>query len=304
MPTIGSMLKLASIKSLDQLPHILWIKMDGARYFHLLKYILKTRNEDISDKLGLSSSLMYRYPDRVLASTIKGSDSIFKIFESFDDNIYLATIASSLAMSLLVAISHRSIKTFFSYLWSYLSVILSDYYALKIESRIDRLLTGVWLMSCTVLLAAFSGVLRELMIRAKPIYWIDTWEDLSKWKHLRIDTFKATGLANYLDNFKHEPLAIELNKTINYLDYDLFKDGRKSYDKDLDYQGFKNGHAAFVDDYNYVEFFKRNLISGYGLVEDIDIHISESDDLASLPVFAVVNKERFNQIWLFKLNLM
>ena len=107
-------------------------------------------------------------------------------------------------MSVVVSTYRQSVKVFFTTLWSYASVLLSDYYSLRIETRIDRLLTGVWLMSCVVLLAAFSGILRDLMIKAKPILWIDSWEDLLEWEELEIQALYPGGFGAYMENTTHQ----------------------------------------------------------------------------------------------------
>lgn len=151
---------------------------------------------------------------------------MFNIFQSLDLDIYLSIIISILILSLLTTLSSNSKNTYLKTLWSYASVILSDYCTLKPRTGTDRLLIGVWLMSCTVLLAAISGIFREFLIKAKPIYYVDTWNDLARWNHLTINTFKATGLHNYIINYGHEPLARQLAERTKILEYDEFKSGK------------------------------------------------------------------------------
>ena len=116
---------------------------------------------------------------------------MFRIFESLDLYIYVSIIISIIVLSLLSTLSIRSKNKFLTVLWSYVSVILSDNYSLKYNAKSDRFLIGVWLMSCTVLLAAISGIFREFLIKAKPIYYIDTWKDLAEWNLLNVGVTKV-----------------------------------------------------------------------------------------------------------------
>ena len=221
------------------------------------------------------------------------------IFKSFDIEVYISLVSIMIVMSLVVAIHKHSMKTFFSALWSYASVILSDYYSLQIESRIDRILSGIWLMSCTVLLAAFSGLLRELMIRPKPICWIDSWDDLmlDKWKDVEIQLFETDGLAVYINRFTNTTLARNLESRIKrekgeMLKSDHFESGNKSLDKDLDYDGVRDARTAIAGELHYLDIYKQNLIDYYNLIEDIDFHISLNG--TSLAIVFLTEKNRLN----------
>ena len=192
-------------------PHFVVGTIDSYHYGTINKWV-SIFNKKIEDIVGVTSSFTSLYLDNVIASTVKGNQNMFQVLTSLDNSIYFANILSMVIMSLVVAISRKSMKTFFAYIWSYASVILSDYYSLKIGSRIDKLFTGVWLMSCTVLLAAFSGLLRDQLLEPQPIYWIDLWENLVERKHLTIVTFDTSGLSIYTRYFSSETLAQNLDK--------------------------------------------------------------------------------------------
>ena len=169
------------------------------------------------------------------------------MFESFDKEIYLSILLVMIIMALVVFTYRKSVKVFFTTLWSYASVLLSDYYSLRIDNRINRLLTGVWLMSCTVLLAAFSGILRNLMIKAKPILWIDSWDDLLEWKGLEIQAFHTSGLGAYIEKYD-TPMTQNFKSRLKggYLTIDEFEKGIKTHDKDMDYEGVRDGRTAIA----------------------------------------------------------
>ena len=124
---------------------------------------------------------------------------MFEIIKTFHIEIYYAIVLSILFMSLLVGLSKLSVKSFLFTVWSYTSVILSDFSSLKIGSNVDHLLTGIWLLSCNILLIAFSGVLRDQMITSLPIFSINTLDDLVDRQNIRIDTFQKTSFIQFIE---------------------------------------------------------------------------------------------------------
>ena len=143
-------------------PDIFLIPIYARIYLNGIKRIREERGFDIEQYSRVSSTIIYRYNDKVLASTKRGGLTPFKLFETMDYRVYILLLFSVIMLSLVVAIPRASINIFFSNLWAHLSIILSDTYSMKtaVMSTADRLLTGVWLMSCTVLLAAFSGLFK------------------------------------------------------------------------------------------------------------------------------------------------
>ena len=121
-------------------------------------------------------------------------DSLFRHFKCFEAEVYYGIIVSIIVISFVSSLYKQSLKSFFTIFWSYLSVILSDYHTMKTKNIFDRLLLGLWLIVCTLLLSAFSGQLREQILRPRTIHWIDTWDDLYEWKHLKILTFRYSAL--------------------------------------------------------------------------------------------------------------
>ena len=110
--------------------------------------------------------------------SILGHKMTLNFFECFEPQVYLTLLATLLIISLIVSAINRKILYFYDSLWKYTSVLLSHSHSLQSNRISERLLSGVWLMSCTVLLAAFSGLLRDHLLRPDPIYWIDSLQDL------------------------------------------------------------------------------------------------------------------------------
>ena len=142
------------------------------------------------------------------------------------------------------------------------------------------------------------------MIKPKPIYWIDSWDDLAEWKHLTISATSVSGIQYYITNFGNESMAQNFAKRIVVLNNDVLYNDPKRWDTDLDYEGVKEGRVALVSDSFYLDTLKQNLISRYGMIEDLDFHISKSDKLVSQPSFIITNVFSFNDVMASKLNLV
>ena len=90
-------------------------------------------------------------------------------------------------------------------------------------------------MLCTVLLAAFSGLLRDQLLRPDPIYWIDSLQDLYEWKELEIQSFGGTYIDTFAKDPKGGPMATNFKSRLQTLYYYGF------YENDIDFDGIING---------------------------------------------------------------
>ena len=265
--------------------------------FHFFTYIMQYGAEEFARR---SSIVGFTYPDIILAKTRKGDLSSLHQFKCFDTEIYISILVSIVLISVIMSLYERTIKTFFRTFWSYSSVILSDYYSFKINKSVERMLSGVWLMSCTVLLAAFSGHLREQIIKLKPIHWIDSWEDLFEWEHLKIETTSLSSLKIYIDQLGEG--NGKLKGRLKILEDELFINNTKIYDKVIDYEGVRMGETALIHNQVYMEVIKINLISN-DFQEDIDFHISKSGGIPQSFII-ITNRANLNETLAMKLDLM
>ena len=94
-------------------------------------------------------------------------------------------------------------------------------------------------MSCTVLLAAFSGLLRDQLLRHDPIYWIDSLQDLYKWKKLKIQTLGGSYMNTLVKDSKAGPMANNFKSRLQTLYY--FPVNGKFDENDIDFDGIING---------------------------------------------------------------
>ena len=146
------------------------------------------------------------------------------------------------------------------------------------------ILSSHWLVMCVILTAAFSGMLKDLLIKPRTIYWIDSWDDLVNWKELKIQTVVLNGLVNFIRKNPDHYLSKEIinNKRLQAFQPSIFSE---NLDKVFDFDGIANGKVALVFPSQNLHVLKNNLIVR-GLEEDIDFHISKNgDSLKSCFVF-------------------
>ena len=79
---------------------------------------------------------------------------------------------------------------------------------------------------------------------------------------------------------------------MNILSNYEFTTVQKNYDEDIDYEGIKNDSVAFVSDRIILDILKQNLKIKYGMIENIDYHVSKSEDISSNPMFLISNPYR------------
>ena len=223
-----------------------------------------------------------------------------KYFGLLDAEIYLTINICIVILSLITVLQKgRSLRSLSTIMWSYLSVILSDYIPMKIRSTVDRLLSGVWLISCTVILAASAGLMRQKMMKRYSIEWIDSLDDLFEWKHMAIQSSDLSRFTYYIyDNLDYRK-ALDFSKRLNKISSQEFELGHV----DIDYERVHSGEIAVVMYAGYLEIIKWNFILNYDMIEDVDFHISK-EGIPSEPYFIQFNKLRFERDELLLLDKM
>ncbi|CAG2116932.1 unnamed protein product, partial [Medioppia subpectinata] len=178
-------------------PHIVLV---GLKYQHFNEMFLRRMSANQTD-ISLTRYVSYSSSAHILSFTIKKHWSLYKIFKCLNVENYYLLMAAIALLSLVVSLKRRSMKAFLPTLWSYGSVLLSDVYTIQYTAGAERLLAGLWLLVCTVYLAAFAGYLRELLIQVPPIDWIDSLQDLygkPQWRSRNIQTFRYDDFHVYL----------------------------------------------------------------------------------------------------------
>ena len=198
-------------------------------------------------------------------------------------------LATIIVISLTVSTSKRRIRSFFDSLWTCISVLLSHSISLPSNTSIVRLLFGVWLMSCTLLLVAFAGILTDHMIRRQTIKWIDSLRYLYDWNDVRIKTSEFDYLDNLINDFPNNFMVKNFKKRVELLDYSIHSFPNVSIY--LDYHGVVRGRIAIVADLEFLNIEKLFLIEELGYEEDKDFHVSKLEEI-STPGF--IGSNRFN----------
>ena len=288
----------------NELAHIFLNPFDAKVHGYFKMKLEKHDVVHYDDYISTSSTILFLHQDNVLASTMKMKQTIINIFYSYDISIYISLFLFIIIMSLITGLSRNSMKSFLSISWSYLSVLLTDYCTLRAQSLVDRCLIGGWLLSSTILLAVFSGLMRDVLTKPKSIHWIDSWNDLSDWKHLKVVTPTTSSLAYNIKTFGKDPMAEGFADRVSIgIDFDKYEKGEMSYDNDIDYLSIKEGKLALIADLDVLTILKKNLVTKYRLKEDIDFHVSESEDTVHQPAFLTLNKLKMNKTMTDKLNL-
>ena len=166
------------------------------------------------------------------------------------------------------------------------------------KTLLERNLMGIWLMSCTVLLAAFAGLLRNQMIKQQTIRWIDSWDDLTEWKHMNIQTTTTGYLVSFIDNHPNHIYSKEFVPRLEKIEYVDIETGIAAFDFDR----VISGKLAIASNADYLEIFKKNLLVD-GLVEDVNFHISSLGGV-SQPYFIQLHKTRLNSSLIKIFNLV
>ena len=189
---------------------------------------------------------------------------------------------------------------FFRYLWNYTSVLLSKSPKINVNRLSERLLSGVWLISCTVLLAAFAGLVRNQLLRPDPIYWIDSLQDLYEWKELQIQTFRSNYLFSFIGHTVDDPIADNFGQRLEVLNYYPTVDSGEKDINDIDYSGIVEGRTALVTTIQTLTLIKYRLTN---LEEEIDYHISKNEEV-SQSIHFWTNGVRLNQSMFDKINMV
>ena len=247
-------------------------------------------DKGLSNFIKITPFTNYGDTARILATTKRGDFHMFKHFESFNMEVYYGIIVSIIVFSVVISAYNNSIKSFFTTLWLYTSVILNGSVNLKNEAIFIMSLYALWLISCTVILAAFSGMLLTLLIKPLPIYWIDSWQDLYEWKHIKIQTMILTDMGFFINKSVNNPVADDFRLRSDVFPFSIVADPLL---RAFDLKGMSEGKVAIAFPSCFLHVFKRYLLN-LDMIEDIDFHISEFGDPWK-PCFIWYNNRKLNR---------
>ena len=139
-----------------------------------------------------------------------------------DNETYAFIIISLITFGLLFALIKRKFSVFWSTVWDFASVILSDIFARRITGNIQRIIAGIWLMVCILLLSLYSGGLYEMLVCKQPIDKINSWDDLysnPRFKDVNIHASVGSQLAHMIDKDDSSPMIQNFKKRTLYFNF-------------------------------------------------------------------------------------
>ncbi|CAG2115864.1 unnamed protein product [Medioppia subpectinata] len=225
--------------------------------------------------------------------------SAFKFIDCWDYNIYVCILLSLLAIGSVFGLKYRSVGIGLETMWSYLSVLLSDYFNVKqIKKSFDRLFAGLWLIICLMLLSLYSAKQYDIMIAGQTYDMIETYDDLHakpQWTHLNIHAYSVEYLNQIMyDITDRNKIALKLLKRFVVKEpFGLLTN--ISQLRQL-YKDVLAGNAVIIAPKFLGYYLLRNIESIFGnsYRQDIDYHISTAD-ISKTFYFWGVNNERLNQ---------
>ena len=206
-------------------------------------------------------------------------------------------------MSIMICLKTKSFKSFFKYFWTFSSVILSDYYSMRINGHFYRSFAGLWLLVCTLLLSLFSGALWDLLVRPPPMEKIESWNDLHtkpEWKNVEIYSAKYLDLYEFVNNDNSE-MAQDFKRRAYFEDpFDLMfkrKFEPRNWDKIAKGEQVISADNLFA---HWVKNFHKAKFKYLGLEDDTEFHISSLG--SGMRPYFILTTPRFNDTMLYQLN--
>ncbi len=174
----------------------------------------------------LSRPINFITEGHIISAIRPGERNIFEFIFGFETPVWITLFLSMLLLPLTIAFIDKSFSGFFTNLWNYSYLILSESIPRMHKSWAKRTFLTVWLLISTVLLAGYSGVLREFFIKSIPNVVIDSWEELYERKELRIATLEVSFIRNFAEkNANNDEMAqnfLSRMETLTYGDSDIF----------------------------------------------------------------------------------
>ncbi|CAG2106490.1 unnamed protein product [Medioppia subpectinata] len=115
-----------------------------------------------------------RFVDNMDADVLIKPRSAFEFIDCWDSIIYLSVVLSLISIGVMFGLRYRSVTRCLQTIWTFSAVILSDTFHLKIvETCIDRMFAGIWLLVCTLLLSLYSGDLYDTLMRGQSYHKLE-----------------------------------------------------------------------------------------------------------------------------------
>ena len=295
------MISIFMIDGVEALPNIAIAPITASFYFRF-----ENQFETEVANAHLSPSYDYAYTMRIVAKTKIGSEHMLRVFHCFDNDVYYSILLSIALISCVISFHKKSLRVWLNTFWAYSTSLLSEYsYIDKISLK--SFLWCPWVIMSVILLGAFSGTLREQILKGEDIHWIDSLRDLYEWKDItKLQYREFSDFNNYLIKNDTDPLRKYFNTKVKECFTDIMRfnilsetDSDCEQVVELDYKGLMEGTTAMIFHMDFIEVIKHMLFK-VDWTENVDYHVSEWDDFTQ-PVFSSTNKlnleKEYEEAW-------
>ena len=237
-----------------------------------------------------SDCIEYFEGDAIAARTYQGTFTMFNYFSVFQNSVWFLTFLSITTLSLISSIDYKlglNNRLLKQYFFNYSTLLLSKPIEKTLSKRTSKMVLFVLLFSNFVLSVQFSTRLMDYLIRGVPIIRIDTLEQLSQNKDMKIVIRSDDSLTAYILQ-KGTPLAEALSRQL--MPYKDYSDIRPQLT-----EGLRNGSLVTINKRLAQIFNVLDLSEGEAIQRGVQklvevIHISEQSGVFE-PYFTFVKTE-------------
>ena len=275
------------------LPNLGLTPLSPSSYFQF-----KENFENLDDFVHLSHSIKFEYTLKILAKTRIGSEVMFKEFQCFEVEVYLAIVVSIAIISCVKSLYKNSLRSWLSTFWAYMSALVSEYHSYPDKTLIDRLISCPWLIGCVIIEAGFAGMLRDQILKGEDIHWIDSLRDLYEWKDItKLQYTEFSEFHNYLmeENNNDTMRDYFYSKTKQCYTLNIRPTSHSNCEQttELDYQGVLDGTTAMVFQSRYIDVVEQ-VLNKIGWNKEYNYNVLEKD-AHSRPLFTMANRMNFDK---------
>jgi len=268
------------LKSLSQC-QVNWF-VDTPQYIQdknlsLTLYPLTHSNKmQIIEKIGVllksSRAIGLHFEGHILSAVRAGDHHPFEFISGFESPVWIALIITIVLFPLLFALRDRSWSEYLNYFQYLIRLVPSETIRESPKDSFKRILLSFWLLSCTIFLSSYAGVLRGFFVRSLPNELIDSWEQLFDRKELRIATKMEISFISHFaqTHINDSQMAQDFSSRIEGVlinDEDIlaeYYDKTSNYQYVLSAQNFELEEFLITIGETYKRDYKKVYISKYG----------------------------------------
>ena len=203
----------------------------------------------LSVEITYTDCIDYFEADVIVAIKSRGTIPMFAYVFCFPIEVWALILLSLIVLSLISSIDHKLVLNY-----KKISKHFRNYFVLLLSKPLERLVFQstskqiliVWLFSALVLSNQFTTYLMDFMIRAIPELRIDTLEQLSKQKNMKLAVREDSTFFDYINETETPTNKILRNKLKPY-------DSLNDFVNELT-NGLRNGTMATINKRNIIIF--------------------------------------------------